>query len=247
MSAQINYTNWPIAVRDDITEAHKRAWVRLASPGTWFTGAQRVMIAAETRQAMHCDLCNMRKSALSPNAGDGNHDVVSNLSPPLVEVIHRVRNDASRTTESFYQSILSQGVTAGEYVETIGILATVVAIDSFALAMGQSVPELPTAIAGEPSRHSPAGAKSNLAWVPTVAPEDVTEAEADLYENLAGVNIHRALSFVPAEVRGFFDLDFVHYLPDAALRDFSREYRDLTHAQIEFLAARVSAINQCEY
>ena len=63
----------------------------------------------------------------------------------------------------------------------------------------------------------------------------------------SAVNIHRALSLVPAEVVGFFDLDTAHHLPDAVLRDYGTEYRALTHAQIEFLAARVSAINQCFY
>ena len=65
-----------------------------------------------------------------------------------------------------------------------------------------------------------------------------------MYDGLSAVNIHRALSLVPAEVTGFFDLDTAHYLPDAVLRDYGNEYRALTHAQIEFLAARVSAINQ---
>ena len=67
------------------------------------------------------------------------------------------------------------------------------------------------------------------------------------HDGLSAVNIHRALSLVPAEVAGFFDLDAAHYLPDGVLRDFGTEYRALTHAQIEFLAARVSAINQCFY
>ncbi len=71
--------------------------------------------------------------------------------------------------------------------------------------------------------------------------------EHDLYANLSGVHIHQALSLVPAEVAGFFDLDAVHYLPDAALRDFGHEYRAITHAQIELLAARVSVLNQCFY
>ena len=71
--------------------------------------------------------------------------------------------------------------------------------------------------------------------------------EAGMHDGLSAVNIHRALSLVPAEVAGFFDLDAAQYLPDAALRDFGTEYRALTHAQIEFLAARVSAINQCFY
>ena len=38
------------------------------------------------------------------------------------------------------------------------------------------------------------------------------------------------------------------YLPDGRrpqLRDYGTEYRALTHAQTEFLAGRVSVINQC--
>ena len=134
-----------------------------------------------------------------------------------------------------------------EYVETVGVMATVIAIDSFCDAVGMPRHALPTPIAGEPRRRRPAGAKEDLAWVPTVAPEDITEAEAGMYDGLSAVNIHRALSLVPAEVAGFFDLDTVHYLPDAVIRDFGTEYRALTHAQIEFLAGRVSAINQCFY
>ena len=37
------------------------------------------------------------------------------------------------------------------------------------------------------------------------------------------------------------------YLPDKELRYFGNETRALTHAQIELIAARVSAINQCFY
>ena len=64
--------------------------------------------------------------------------------------------------------------------------------------------------------------------MPTVAPEDMTEVEAGVYDGLSAVNIHRALSLVPAEVTGFFDPDTVHCLLDAVLRDFGTEYRSLT-------------------
>ena len=87
---------------------------------------------------------------------------------------------------------------------------------------------LPAPIASEPRRQPPAGAKEGLVWVPTVAPEDMTGAEAGVYDGLSAVNIHRALSLVPAEVTGFCDPDTVHCLPDAVLRDFGTEYRSLT-------------------
>jgi len=52
---------------------------------------------------------------------------------------------------------------------------------------------------------------------------------------------------VPDEVRRFFDLVSHQYMPPLAMRDFSREYRAISHSQIELLAARVSALNQCLY
>jgi len=53
----------------------------------------------------------------------------------------------------------------------------------------------------------------------------------------------KAMSLVPDEVRGFFDLVSHQYMPPLAMRDFSREYRAISHFQIELLAARVSALN----
>jgi len=37
------------------------------------------------------------------------------------------------------------------------------------------------------------------------------------------------------------------YLTSATMRDFGHEYRAVTHAQMEMLAARVAALNQCHY
>lgn len=247
MQDEIGYGAAPVPVRDDLVAAHRRAWARLAAPGTWWNGAERVAIAAEARHARGCDFCRRRLEALSPNSVEGAHDSLGELSAAMVDVVHRVRTDQSRLTRAFYETALAAGVAEGEYVEAVGIVATVVAIDGFTEALGLPPHPLPAPLLGAPSRHRPAGVRQDLAWVPTLAPEDVTEAEAGIYDGLGAVNIHRALSLVPEEVKGFFDLDSAQYLPDAALRDFATEYRDLTHAQIELLAARVSAINRCHY
>ena len=245
--ATLDYRHSPLPVRDDLVRAHKRAWARLAAPGEWWPGAVRLAIAREARAAPDCALCRERRAALSPEAVSGAHDAATDLPDRLVEIVHRIRTDADRLTRRFCERALADGLGEGEYVETVGVIATVMAIDSFTDAMGLARHDLPAPVAGEPRRRRPAGAKSGLAWVATVAPEDVTEAEAGLYDGLAGANIHRALSLVPSETVGFFDLDAVHYLPDAALRDFGVEYRALSHAQIEFLAGRVSALNRCVY
>lgn len=247
MGHELSYEASAIPIRDDLVSAHQNAWRRLAQPGTWWTGAQRVAIAAETRQAVTCKLCQQRQTAVSPNAISGTHDHLGALPESIIDVIHRVRTDASRLTESWYHQVIDVGLSDAEYVEIVGIVATVIAIDTFTHAMGLARHALPSPDGGAPTRYRPAGAKPGMAWVPTVAPEDVTEADQTLYAELSGVHIHRALSLVPAEVLGFFELDAAQYLPDAALRDFGREYRAITHAQIELLAARVSVLNACFY
>lgn len=248
MSAIVDYSAAPVPVRGDLVLAHQDAWSRLAAPGTWWDGATRVAIASEVRATADCTLCRDRKAALSPTALQGVHDHVSELPAALIEIVHRIATDQSRLTRAFFETALNEGISDGEYVESVGVIATVLAVDGFTKALGLPQFALPEPLAGAPTRQRPAGAKIDHAWVPTLAPEDVTDADPDLYDGLGGANIHRALSLVPAEVIGFFhSIDAAQYLPDAALRDFGTEYRDLTHAQIEFLAARVSAINQCVY
>ena len=49
--SDISYANATVAVREDLPAAHRRAWDSLTRPGSWYTGAERVAIAAEIRAA----------------------------------------------------------------------------------------------------------------------------------------------------------------------------------------------------
>ena len=44
-----------------------------------------------------------------------------------------------------------------------------------------------------------------------------------------------------------FDLDVELYLKDHEIRDFAHEHRAISHAQIELIAGRASALNRCYY
>ncbi len=246
MRQSLSYEAAPLHVREDLEAAHQRAWQHIAAPGTWLDGARRLAIAAEARQAPHCTLCTSRQEALSPSAVDGTHDSLGDLPQAVVEVIHRIITDPGRLTERWYRQTLDRGVSDTEYVETLGVVAHLVAIDTFARGIDIEAPPLPEPVDGEPSRVRPQGAKAGAAWVPWIAPEDVTAAEADLYGGRPA-HIRWAMSLVPDEVRGFFDLVQHQYLAGEHMRDFSREFRAITHAQIELVAARVSALNQCVY
>lgn len=107
---------------------------------------------------------------------------------------------------------------------------------------------LPSRAGGAPTEERPSGAKPGTACVDWIEPADLTDAEADIYpRGRAPANIHKAMSLVPAEVKSFFDLCEHQYLGALEMRDFGREFRAITHAQIELLAGRVSALNRCFY
>ena len=242
------YGEAPVTVREDLAAAHERSWQRLARPGTWLTAERRLAIAAEARRAPSCALCRERKDALSPNAVAGKHQSLGTLPDNLVEVIHRIRTDPGRLTRGWYDKLLASGLSEEEYVETVGVVVNIVAVDTFARGIGMPLRALSKAEPGAPSRRRPKGVKHGGAWVPWLDAGDTGPDEADLYPpGPPAANIYKAMSLVPDEVRGFFDLVRTQYLPRPAMHDFSREYRAISHAQIELLAARVSAINRCEY
>lgn len=242
------YETVALKIRDDLAAAHERALARLGEPGTWWGGAERLAIAAETRHAPYCELCRSRKEALSPYGVSGAHQSLGRLPESIVEVIHRVRTDPGRLTGRWFENVLDAGIKEERYVETVAVVVHVVALDTFARAIGAPVLPLPNARPGEPSRRRPQGAKHGGAWVPWIEPEDLTPYEDGIYpEGRAPANIHRAMSLVPDEVRSFFDLCEHQYLGGLAMRDFGREYRAITHAQIELVAGRVSALNGCFY
>jgi hypothetical protein len=242
------YENAPLRIRDDLAAAHHRAWDHLKHPGTWWDGTERVALAAETRNAVDCRLCRRRTEALSPAGVSGSHDSLGELPHSAVEVVHRIRTDPARLTRSWFEGVIRGGLTPEQYVEIVSVVAHVVSVDTFAHGIGISLPPLPRPASGAPTKRRPSGAKAGPAWVAWIEPADLTETEADIYPSgRAPANIHKAMSLVPAEVKSFFDLCEHQYLGALAMRDFGREYRAITHAQIELLAGRVSALNRCFY
>jgi hypothetical protein len=242
----IDYEDIGFDIRADLKAAHRRTWARIAAPGTWFDSGTRLAIAAELRNADACDLCARRKEALSPYTIDGVHDSLGDLPEAVVEIVHRVVTDPGRLTQVWYQSCLDAGLTAEEYVETVGVTCSAIAIDTFAYAAGIPLRSLPDPVAGEPTRIRPAEARQSGAWVPWIAPED---ARGDDIRNFGPgcSNIQRALSLVQAEAHGYLDLDVVQYLKPEEMRDIGRECRAISRSQIELIAGRVSYLSQCAY
>jgi len=243
----ISYSAALVPVRDDFAAAHTRFWRRLASPGTWWTGAERVAIAAEVRQARHCALCQAQKAALTPAAVQGHHDHLGVLPDAAVEVIHRVVTDPGRLSQPWFTAIMTTGLSAEQYVEIIGTLVALVSIDSFCRGIGVPLHPLPAPRPGAPSQYRPPGAIQEEAWVPMIPVERATGAEADLYGGQTVGNVIRAMSLVPDEVRTLHDVSAAHYLPMGQVRDPSAATGALNRMQMELIAGRVSALRRCFY
>jgi hypothetical protein len=241
------FENSACKIRGDLKDAHQEAWRRIAAPGTWLTGERRLAVAAEIRQARYCEFCNQIKIALSPYAVPGTHTTTGALGEAEVELIHRVTADPGRLSEPWSQSVLDKGLSEAEYVEIVGIIATVMILDTCTFGLGLPDAGLPEAVAGAPSRYAPPGAKKEAAWLPIVEPVDAVEADGPMYPSPKAGYIYRGLSSVPQTMRDYWALANTHYLPGELVYQFDKTIRALMRPQMEVMAARVSALHQCAY
>ncbi len=236
-----------LAVRGDLVDSHERAWAAIAAPGTWLTGEQRVAVAAEIRHARSCAHCANIRAALSPNGVPGAHQSLGKLGPAAIELVHRVVGDPGRLSEKWSQSVLAAGLSEGEYVEIVGLIAMVMMLDTCLRALGLPERPLPAAKPGAPTRYRPSGARKKAAWLPLVEPEDATEADGPLYPNPKAGYIYRGLSLVPQSMRDYWSLANCHYMPGEYVYQFDKSIRAIRRPQVEIIAARVSALHQCVY
>jgi alkylhydroperoxidase family enzyme len=241
------FANISYEVRYDIIDSHNEAWHRLAAPGTWLNSDRRISVVAEIRQALSCQFCKKIKAALSPNVVSGSHETTNILSDTEVELIHRSVSDPGRLSKTWAQDVLSSGIKEGEYVEIVGIIASVMIMDTTTMALGAENRMLPNVVPGEPTRYLPPGASVKAAWLPIVEPEDAVETDKPLYPNSKVGYIYRALSMVPESLRNYWALANAHYLSGEYVYKFDKNIRAISRAQIELIAARVSGLHQCAY
>jgi alkylhydroperoxidase family enzyme len=240
------YDASPHPVRAALAAAQVAVWERLGKPGTWLDGEERIAVCREIRHARGCALCARQKAALSPYTVQGEHDTIAGLPALWVEVVHRVVADPGRLTKGWFDRITRAGMPIGAYVEIVSLIAHLTAIDTFTRALDLPLHPLPAPQPGQPSRYRPAEAHVSDAWVPTITWGESGPEEADLLVGQES-NIRRGLTLVPDEVRSFFGLGEHQYLTWAERTDFTRRHRAISNVQVELVAARVSALNQCTY
>ena len=245
-----DYSHSGFAVRNDVAEAYRRFWTILAQPGNWWDGSERVAIASASRTALACPFCERRKSALSPYQMDGEHsrggEQEGVLNDLVIDAVHRIVTDQSRITHAYVQRLQDAGISKEHYVELVGVVVTCLSIDEFNRALGLPLEPLPEPQPGRPDGYRPEAIEEGVGFVPMLRSDGAVGPEADLWGKVAP-NVVRALSLVPDAVRSWMQIANVQYAMGNLL-DFSADTgRAIDRAQMELVAGRVSAINECFY
>ena len=206
--------------------AHEATLETIAAPGAWWSGADRLAIVRAARSATACALC-VEGDEQTHAAINDEHDNGSELPPIAVEAVHAIRNDSGRLTRRWFDNVIDMGMLPEAYVELVAVTASSVIVDTFAQGMGQGMPELPEPVPGAPTLERSDDVEEAGAWLPLAR-----EGRA---------NILRSLGLVPSVLKLFFGAFRPSYYmaPDCQFA--------LDRAQVELVAARVSAVNGCFY
>ncbi len=204
-------------------------------------------IAQEVRNALSCEFCARRQEALPPYNFAGKHQLDEGLDEVAIDAVHRVITDQTRITKSWVEDNAMKGLSKGAYVELAGLAVAVLSVDEFHRAIGVALEVLPDALPGAPDGYMPALASEGTGYVPMLPYDGAIGKEADLWGD-RGANVFRAFSAVPNAVRDWMMISSAQYLSLEGMANFdSPENRSINRMQIELVAGRVSAVNECFY
>jgi hypothetical protein len=151
------------------------------------------------------------------------------LPAEATEAVRLLADRPAEARREWVARLVAGGLGYPRYVEIVGVVSRVVAADTLCEALGRAVEPLPEAVAGEPSGEIAEGAPGK-AWVPMVGRTSITQA----------------LSLIPAENA---ELERFHGPMYLTFEEMSQPTiaRGLNRPQMELLAARTSAFNECFY
>ncbi len=215
-----------------ISESQAKARSALGEPGDWLTGAQRRACWMQARDAGTNPLDIERREALSPFASGGEHSGTDGLSQAAVEVVHRVASDPGRLTRSWANTQIDQ-LGAPTYTELVGVTAIAMVLDRFDIAMTGTLGEPSEVASGEPARVVPDDVGDVGAWVPQTVGSTVA-------------NVSRTLSGAPETNQVWRMLVDSHYSHGSQFMSLEWD-RALSRPQVELVAARITALNECFY
>ena len=170
-------------------------------------------------------------AAVARAAQSGNETSPTELSAAAVAATQRLAVAPASTTREMVAGQPQDGLDHPHYVELAGVVSRLAAIDAFHRALGIQLAPLPPPRPGEPTLEPPPRQPApGRGFVPMVG----------------GASIVGALSLAPEEMAAQRDLHGPLYLSYEDMGQF--DYQGGLHrTQMELVAARTSALNECFY
>jgi len=236
------YSDSAFAIRTDLAAVHNATMESFSAPGTWFDATERREIVALSRRA---------RAERGFQIQDYTDEVLDiDLPSGALKLIEMVSCEAEKIDKDFYLELVSNGLLAEQYVEIVGLVTRAVSVDTFCRSLGLSMCLLADARDGVPSKQLPDTSVIDHAWVPIIpaGPKGGVPAQALYGETDFVANIFSALSLVPDEASGVMQLGQTQYVEARDFQNF-KFFRDenFSRAQLELVAARISALNNCFY
>jgi hypothetical protein len=213
-----------ISIGHEYAAAVEATRARLGVSGTWFDADEVRAIVARA------DARSRQRSSAPWHHELPDSTEILRLSARAV--IDRIASDPGSVDAGWAAEQIGD-LGEGPYVELVGTTAVAVALRLFADAVGVGVvPVVTAAEPGEPSRDTPDGLGDIGAYVKMLEP-------------FPFANVARALSQVPTANATFYTL--VRPMYSAAGFDELVWKTPLSRPQVELVAARVAAMNECFY
>ena len=214
-------------VDEEIIQSFGIIWDHLGESGAWWTGAQRIAIAEEVRISAPRPLWDK-----APHLGSFSDEVDGQLTYFEKGIVERVTVEPSSIDLETYQEIISR-IGEDKYAELAAVVSQVVPIDHLHDALGIEREQLPPVNDTATTMERPEDLVYDVGFLPTLPTDGLPHVAVALSLALAD-NARRMLL-----VRSMYS--------GQSFEEMVWTHRNLSRPQIELVAARTSALNECFY
>lgn len=214
-------------VSSEIIESFQIVWDNLGKPGSWWSGHQRIEIAEEIRDSSPPSIAERIVDFSSYS-----NEAASGITPFVRAVARKVAYESSSINKDIFDQIVAV-IGEDQYAEIAAIASQLIPIYHLADVLGYDREQLPNAEPGDPSGEKPDALINGVGFLPTLPTNGIPHVAVSL--SLAQADNARRMLLVRAMYSGkdFGEMIWTH--------------RNLSRPQIELVAARTSAINECFY